>query len=230
MTDQTTPQTPQEPRQGANRAGPAPGDPPPNPSPQNATERLAVGLAVQQGCPVADLPTDRDALIERLCERYYRALAGSIGWDRVPIQGQDDRRASMAAVLALLEAEGWGPCASRCRHHDGYCSDIVGANEDLGEALVTARAEVERLRAENAEQLTEIERHLSAYGRQAELLDQRNDRIGHLQARLIAAEQQLTLLALADRLDGEYIHGVPVTPPPSTTRSLVAEPREETAP
>jgi hypothetical protein len=53
------------------------------------------------------------------------------------------RRHGMLRVLALLEAEGWGPGASRCR--DGVCSGIVDANEDMVEALTAARAEVEQL-------------------------------------------------------------------------------------
>ena len=67
----------------------------------------------------------------------------------VTYQGEPDtgwarrlHRRGMRDVLTLLEREGWGPCASRCRHHNGMCSDIVDANEAMGEALTTARADL----------------------------------------------------------------------------------------
>jgi hypothetical protein len=69
---------------------------------------------------VAD-QTDRDALVERLCERMhdaYEAAAAVEGWStqeasrkpwsEVPEANQRTMRASVTAALALLEVEGWG--------------------------------------------------------------------------------------------------------------------------
>jgi hypothetical protein len=87
--------------------------------------------------------TDRDALTGRLARLLGNQLvdAGATVATNYVLNLQ--RAAS--TVLDHLTAAGWGPCASRCRHHDGYCSDIAQANADLGEALTAERAEVERL-------------------------------------------------------------------------------------
>lgn len=87
--------------------------------------------------------TDRDALIESVAREIHSETCPGRPCGSYP---RHEEMAAAAAAIFSLESKGWGPCASRCRHHDGICSGIVDANEAMGEALSTARAEAERMR------------------------------------------------------------------------------------